>query len=237
MTRRRRGTGLAERHVDPRNYAYGIGPQERRALAKRLERAYGLTPLKDPKAPRRHRHYWWGDQSPDGCTAWGSVTWRKTAPIASGAIDPALPATLLDEIKAIDRAEGRVYDAGATSLAAAKAMRARGWISEYRWLYTVDEMIDVVHNLQPVCAGTVWPNDWFTPNAEWIVRRRNPADTRLPELGHYYDVSEWDPRRALFGIGQTWGDARRWYIPADEMRWALEQAGGEVLVGVEVPLG
>jgi hypothetical protein len=63
---------------------------------------------------------------------------------------------------------------GTSVLGGAKAVKAAGWISEYRWALTPDDLIIAVGYAGPAVIGINWYRDMFTPDADGYVRPTGP---------------------------------------------------------------
>ncbi|HEU4630186.1 MAG TPA: hypothetical protein VFS08_10615, partial [Gemmatimonadaceae bacterium] len=148
------------------------------------------------------------------------------------------PATLTHEalyreIVAIDRAEGRVFDGGATSLAMAKAMRARGWCGEFRWGYTLEELVQALLAMGPVLMGTWWTDGMMEPDAEGVIRYRGARAG-----GHEYVVNGVNRARGMIRLKNSWG--RGWsrkgfaWIPFEDVERLIADEG-DVLIARELP--
>ena len=178
-------------------------------------------PFKPVKASLRA--YWNVSQDGSTCTAAGSTTGLCAAPI--GYTKP--PLSYLERyalIQAEDRRNGRVYDEGGTSVAAAMVMLQRGEISEFRWGSDFDTLLrilahpDKTKRIGAFC-GTVWYESMFSGDAEGIIRVR-PESGNVG--GHFYFCGAYDPRRDLVDIYQSWG-----VDPANGM-WKQRIGGNEL---------
>lgn len=134
-------------HFDPRNNDYRI-----RALAA-------------PAPIAITSRYWnasalWLDQgNTSACTAYSLLHYMADGPVTHRGANPLAAADAVYRlIQSIDRAEGRDYgeDGGGTMLAQSKAAVSVGWYGEYRWGYTLDELVRAVLTVGPVLMGTNW---------------------------------------------------------------------------------
>jgi hypothetical protein len=180
---------------------------------------------------------WWGDQGATSqCTAYSLLHFMEDGPVTHHGPNPLeAPAAVYAAIQAIDRAEGRDYgvDGGATMLAQCKAALGRKWFGEYRWGYTLDELITAVLTAGPVLVGTNWYTGMFDPDDSDRVRVSGSLAG-----GHAYLINGVNRTTGLFRLKNSWG--RTWarrghaYLSFDDMaRLILED--GEVVLARELP--
>lgn len=209
-------------------------PRNERFRIRALVRSADTIPI--------NSRYWygngfWGDQGATSeCTAYSLVHYMEDGPITHAGPTPlAHPSVVYREIQAIDRAEGRDYgvDGGATMLAQCKAALARKWIGEYRWGYTLDELVAAVLTSGPVIVGTNWYDGMFTPDVSARVRV-----TGSIAGGHAYVINGVNRLTKYFRLKNSW--SRSWgakgyaYISfADMARLILED--GEIVLARELP--
>jgi hypothetical protein len=145
-------------------------------------------------------------------------------------------------IREEDRRNGRVYDEGATSVAALETARRLGWISEYRWGYTIDELLRVVAHPDKTkrvgaFVGSGWYDSMFEADKEGIIR----VNRRSAYVGgHFYFIGAYDAKRALLDIYQTWGKDRvsgmwKQRVALDEL-YPLLRDDGEFAAVTEIKL-
>ena len=216
-------------HFDSNNMAYLIKdkpPVRSIGIFRTIARALGV---RDSRSWRQWMRF---NQGPTPrCTAFGTATLL--------AADPVRPSQawlrLLDigqlykDIQAQDRAEGRNYSEGATTLAAMKVGQARGWWTEYRWAYDIDTVLKTLHDSCPVILGTNYYYSQFDRDSEGIARIT--ATTELAG-GHYYVLRGYNPRRGLVTSPQTWDDGDYKY-PVEDIERLLKE-DGECALPMEV---
>lgn len=126
-------------------------------------------------------------------------------------------------------------DTGSSGLAVAKVLKSRGWISEYRHAFSLDDALAALQE-RPVITGVNWYNGFFTPDVDGVVSLK-PGDTLAG--GHEFVLDEIDWNKELIGAqnswGESWGVRGRFYIPFDVYSQLLDQQGDvTVFVPVEV---
>lgn len=112
-----------------------------------------------PTASSRHwnANGWWGDQGATSmCVAYSWLHWLEDGPITHRGPAPLInPAEVYDEARKIDEIPGEAYD-GTTVRAGAQVLRSRGFITEFRWAESVEDIVNAVLNFGPVVMGTNW---------------------------------------------------------------------------------
>lgn len=113
------------------------------------------------------------DQGPDGaCTgfAWAHELIATPCSIKKGIDAKYAKEKLYWEAQKIDEWEGGSYPGaspqyeGSSVLASAKAAKATGHITEYRWAFGLDDLILSVGHLGPVVLGINWYEGMFDPH-------------------------------------------------------------------------
>lgn len=173
----------------------------------------------------------WIDQGrTSSCTAATSLHMRAAGPVRPDRAGIARLPALLDlyaEIQAEDRAAGRYYAEGATSLAMARVWRRRGWISEFRWGTTPAELLAAVL-VEPVAIGVNWYESMFAPDRDG---RLHIAGALVG--GHAVLVSGVSLRRRVYRLQQSWGrtHGRRGFVEIgfDDMARLIAEQGDVVL--------
>lgn len=187
---------------------------------------------------RRARYWWangwWEDQGPlPHCTAAAALHWREDGPVTTAGPPEIGRAALYDRIVAVDRAEGRHYSAGATALAMVKTIQEMGWCGEYRWAYTLSELVAAVLTMGPVVVGTNWYSAMSVPDERGVIV---PAG-RL-EGGHAYVINgvslEREEFRAKNSWSRGWGRRGHCAIRFSDMARLLQE-DGEACLARELP--
>jgi hypothetical protein len=173
---------------------------------------------------------WWGDQGETPmCTAYALSHTMADGPVTHPKHNPLVdPATLYEAIVARDRAAGRVYDGGATSLAMAQEAQSRGWIGEYRWGYSLADFVAGIR-VGPVILGIDWYTGMDTPSTEGVIRA-----TGTVRGGHEIEANGADFAHGLVRLKQSWGRAfgkrGHVYLPFADLERLIASGGDCVLV-------
>lgn len=211
-------------HWDPQNDAYRI----RDVLPS-------LAPRRAAAAQRTQRYWddraWWGDQgATNACTAYSLVAFMADGPVTHRARPIMEPAELYRRIQTIDVNEGRDFgpDGGATMLAQQKAAKALGWIGEYRWGTTLEELVQTVLDVSPVLIGVNWYSDMLTPDRRGWIRVAGPLVG-----GHAIVVNGVNTKSATLRLknswSQLWGKRGHCYLSFDDMDRLIREDGEVVL--------
>ncbi len=178
-------------------------------------------------------HYWWGDQGEtDQCVGYDWTHWLEDGPVVHVRETPPVvsPSFVYFEAQKVDEWPGEDY--GGTSVrAGAKVLQSLGYISEYRWAMTVDEVAMAVLEVGPVAFGSVWTEDMFYPDIHGIIR-----PTGYSAGGHAYLLNGYNTVTGYFRIKNSWG--RGWgyngyaYIHIDDLELLLN-TDGEACLALE----
>lgn len=175
---------------------------------------------------------WWGDQGwlPQ-CVGYSWAHWVEDGPVTHKGLAPIVPP---DEIyfgaQKLDIWDGEDYE-GTSVRAGAKYLQEKGYISEYRWAWDVDTLVDAVLTKGPVVVGTYWYKDMIRPDSKYIIR-----PTGQIVGGHAYLVNGVNTKTKLFRIKNSWG--RNWgkkghaYISFEDMAKLIRDAG-EICLAIE----
>lgn len=140
------------------------------------------------------------------------------------------------EAQKIDEWPGEDYD-GTSVLAGAKVMKQQGLIAEYRWCFSIEDIIDTVVAKGPVVIGIPWYSAMYQTNQAGLV---NVGGKKVG--GHCLTITGYDPEKK-FGRqtievfrwrnswGQDYGDGGSGYIKVSDLRKLFEE-GGEACVPV-----
>lgn len=112
---------------------------------------------------------------------------------------------IYNEAKKIDEWEGVEYE-GTSVLAGAKAMKNVGLVREYRWAFSLEDVIDTVLSKGPVVVGTYWYENMYDPQGGIL----KPSGRVVG--GHCYAVVGYRVKPAELGgtedalvIQNSWG--------------------------------
>jgi hypothetical protein len=142
-------------HFDERSRSYGIAA--RVAPGQRVRRIW------TPPAGRI-------DQGQEGhCVGFGWANELATSPIRIPNVTDAFAHGMFYGAQGIDREEGRNFADGATVLAGAKYTKNLGFMDEYRWAFTIDEIIDGVIGEGPCVIGVDWYDGMYDTRPSGLV--------------------------------------------------------------------
>lgn len=110
-----------------------------------------------------HRFWWqdgaWLNQGQTGTCVGNAFAHRRA--------DSPVPVTGIDEAYAqklyVDASGDPTLQQGTSGLAACRVLKSRGEISAYHWISSMDEFINTLLTIGPVCTGTNWYNSQFQP--------------------------------------------------------------------------
>lgn len=200
---------------------------------------------------RRHRR-WYADTTRHfdqgavgSCTMWSAARLVAAGPVTQRPYTYQGGAPPFDPLAAYCRAqqldgEARTYcshrhDTGATMRSAAQVLREQGWIGNFWWLRSIDEVLAYLTNVGPVWMGTWWYSGMFQPDASGFLRL-----TGSKVGGHAYLLTEIAWRGRYVWMDNSWGlgwaHRNRAKISFDDLA-ALMSDWGEALAVTEVRKG
>jgi hypothetical protein len=151
---------------------------------------------------------WWGDQGPTPqCVAYAWNHWLEdgptTQPETPHGTGPVVNCTeLYYEAQKVDEWAGEAYD-GTSVRAGAKILKAKGYISSYRWAdpsNPVDDIVRALLTMGPVVVGTDWYSEMFTPDEFGFLS----VDGRVVG-GHAYLLNGVNTDREIVRVKNSWG--------------------------------
>lgn len=81
-----------------------------------------------------------------------------------------------------------------------KFLKLKGWVAEYRWINTLDELKRTLCFYGPVISGSVWKEGCFYPDAHGFINFEGKT-----EGGHAICICGIDVEEEYFLIQQSWG--------------------------------
>lgn len=91
---------------------------------------------------------------------------------------------------------------GSDGRAMAKALEARGWLKEYRWGWTVEDVTEWLLERGPVMIGTNWYDSMFNVDHEGRIKI---GATSPIAGGHETVLRRYEKRRGLYLLRNSWG--------------------------------
>ncbi len=207
-------------------------------LASKDERdqAFPIRALLPARASTRRWRNWWthgwrGDQDDTPhCVGFAWTHWLHAGPTTQPGSPVLDPHMLYRAAQQLDEWPGEAYE-GTSVRGGAKALVQHGYVGEYRWAFTIDDVVQAVLELGPVVVGTDWFESMFYPNKAGEVRVQGG-----PVGGHaylLYGVNRNTKRfHALNSWGPSWGKNGTFSISIDDMGTLLDR-DGEACLAVE----
>lgn len=194
-------------------------------------RNYPIRTLVTATRPRSYtwRVSAWLDQGTEGACV--GFAWNHEAaarPVVRQVTHAAARQTYL-RAQQLDQWPGEAYS-GTSVIAGAKAMQERGWLQEYRWAFSLDDLILAVGYKGPAVLGLDWYQGMFRPDSDGYLRPTGRLMGGHAILCHAVSVREryfwlWN------SWGRGWGVGGRAKISFDDLAGLLA-AGGEACVPV-----
>jgi len=120
-------------------------------------------------------------------------------------------------------------DTGSTGLWSMKALKRAGYISSYRWAFSLNTTLKLL-TLGPVSVGTVWLNSMFNTDPDGFI---HVDYTSGVAGGHQYQLIGHDLEREAVRVcnswGTSWGEGGYAWLAVDDLRWLLKQRGDVVV--------
>jgi hypothetical protein len=156
-------------------------------------------------------------------------TGPRTRPTAFSIYDSSI---VIDEFPENDYDIARQM--GTSVRAGAKVLKALGYIKEYSWSTTVDDVLAWLCTRGPVVIGVNWYSSMEEPDTEGIIRIGLGAQVAG---GHCVALSRYDHVRGLIGgpnsWGRSWGVNGRFWLPCSDLARLLRE-DGEVCAADEI---
>jgi hypothetical protein len=147
------------------------------------------------------------------------------------------PTDIYNGAQTLDEWPGTDYE-GSSVLGGVKWLKANGFISEYRWCFSLDDVLTTLSNVGPVVVGTDWLTEMFNGPDPDPGRTASLANA-LPCLGDVAGGHAWE----LHGINVTeqiviatnswspsWGDEGRMYVKWDDLQRLLDNQGEALVI-------
>lgn len=182
---------------------------------------------------------WWGNQrTTPHCVAYSWSHWMEDGPVIQDGImgrrKPVFDTEKFYHVcQKLDDWPGENY-AGTSVRAGAKVLQKVGIISEYRWAFNIDEIINTLLTIGPMVVGTQWTEKMQFPNRNGLIKYKGRKMG-----GHAYVLNGVNLDEEYFRIknswGKSWGDRGHGYIRFSDFE-KLYNDDGEACVAGEVKI-
>jgi hypothetical protein len=200
-------------------------------------KAFPIRSLLTAEQQRKPRSYTWRldthlDQGEHGsCVGFGWAHELLARPMVARGIDYTYAfERIYWEAQKIDDYPGGEYpgadpqEGGSSVLAGAKIVQAAGHMKEYRWAFSLDELILALSYAGPVVLGINWLDGMFQPDENSVIHATGDIAG-----GHCILASGVNLKSKLIRLEQSWGVS--WgidghcYISFDDMDTLLNEQG------------
>lgn len=196
---------------------------------------YLIPKLEVPSEVRR-RHWWNAGVLDQGktsqCVGYAGWGWLAGGPTTNN--PDFTPKDLYKWAREKDQWEGENYE-GTSTLGLMRALKDKGFVSEYRWATDAETLVAWILAKGPVLVGTSWYHDMFMPDIhtgflhvsgkdegghEWRITGAD-RDKKCPDgsLGAVRMINSW-------GLG--WGDLGRAWISFKDLDKLIKHDGEAV---------
>jgi len=107
---------------------------------------------------------------------------------------------LYDLAQTLDHWDDTPPEEGTSVLAGAKAAQQMGYLGEYRWCFSIDDLIRSVGNTGPVVMGTWWTSDMMSTDEKGFLE---PTGSKVG--GHCWLTNGVNIGMRYFKCVQSWG--------------------------------
>lgn len=170
------------------------------------------------------------------CTGFTSYEWLCAYPFPQ-AIPGHGPYQLYDENRRHDEWAGEDYE-GSSTTGLFEALKALGAIDRWEWGWDANTIADHVLEVAPVCMGTNWHREMFTPDRWGYVWPQGPVDGGHEWLARGVDRARKNPDKTTGAFrgqnswGPNWGDKGCFWVTFDAMQQLVDDQG-EAGIGFE----
>lgn len=200
-----------------------------------------LKALQNPSLAKRpvDYKYWWTSSTMNQgnssmCVAYTWRQWLNSAPVIdrSGLAGPDVY-RIYQRAQQLDDFPGTAYQ-GTTVRAGAKVMEELGFLKEYVWASSAEEIAEFVLTQGTACFGTNWYKSMFTPRADGYVKISPDSPMNG---GHAYLCTGYNKKTGLFRFvnswGPEWGSSGRFYMSGETVERLIRE-DGEACGGLEI---
>lgn len=164
-------------------------------------------PIRTLVGARAPRSYTWAckvnlDQGAEGaCVGFAWAAELAARPVVVDAVGDITGRALYQRAQQLDEWPGEEPTYSGTSvLAGAKAVVERGWMTEYRWAFGVDELAAAVGWQGPAVIGVNWHEGMWAPDGRGYLNPTGPVVG-----GHAILVRGYNVAARRFLLHNSWG--------------------------------
>jgi hypothetical protein len=169
------------------------------------------------------------DQGGEGaCVGFGWTYELIAEPYPTGELNNETAREIYHRARQLDDTPGEDYE-GTAVLAGAKVVKEQGYLDEYRWATTFDEILAALSYRGPVVFGINWYESMYEPDRDGFVRIRGDVAGGHCIVGRGLSME----RQAVVlrnSWGEGWGggadlDAGDAYLAFDDLRRLMGEQG------------
>lgn len=214
--------------IDPRDRRFALSP----ARSKRIHRYWMGPMIREGGRPKKEEIY---DQG--ATSACVSYAWNRF--LTTHRVINKPPMSFWDFYKRCQREfdewDGDFYE-GTSVRAGAKLLQHLGYIDSYRWLFTVDDIINCILDVGPIVAGTDFTEGMANPDASGFL---SPTGRNLG--GHAFILHGANVKKNYVIMtnswGESWNEGGKGFIHFDVLEQLLQGISGypgDFVTAVEV---
>lgn len=192
-----------------------------------------LLATKEPRSYTWACDYWLDQRAEGACTGFSTTHEAGARPVVVQGLNETIAREVYHRARQLDPWEGEDYE-GSSVLASIKAGVERGWFSEYRWAFGVDDLTLAVGYRGPAVLGVNWYSGMFRTDTNGFIHVRGEivgghailcmavkiirnGDRSVNDDKSYFVLhNSW---------GQDWGVNGRAKISINDMRRLLAERG------------
>ncbi len=163
------------------------------------------------------------DQGREGACVGFAWTHEIAAEPLRGKVDDAYARRVYREAQLVDEWPGEQYE-GTSVLAGAKIVQGLGWMSEYRWAFTLEDILRALSHEGPVVMGTNWLSGMFNTDPAGFLNVSGSVAG-----GHAYVLRGLDVRKEFVvgrnSWGPDWGQRGDFYLRFSDLERLLGEGG------------
>lgn len=152
------------------------------------------------------------DQGREGaCVGYAWAAELGSSPFRAPLVDEIFAGKIYRAAKDVDEWEGSDYS-GTSVLAGAKTVRRMGWIGEYRWGFSIEDLRDAVLTLGPAVIGIPWTSGMYEPRPSGLLDPSGAVVGGHAILVRGYHPGMrirgegWNDRHEVFTLQNSWGE-------------------------------